>query len=88
MKAGYKDKNGLEIELFDVVQLSCNPHHGRYTVEFGEYTLENFMKTDRQNIHKGWYLTDGKEIVSLAYAMSQPTDYGSSKHSVEIIDVN
>ena len=88
MNTGYKDKNNIEIKLGDKVKISCNPYHGIYEVKFGEYTLKPFSKKQIEVPHLGFYLSNGKDIVSFLHVLKQPTDAFASTHSIEVIESN
>lgn len=85
MNTNYKDKNGKEIMLGDKVNIHANPYHGLYEVKFGRYRLKPFSKHQIEVPHLGFYLTNGEDIVSFMEVLEQPTGYGSSTHSIEVI---
>ena len=82
---GYLDDNQKPINVGCKVKIACNPYHGEYEVKFGEYKLRNWTKHDRQVIHCGLYLCNEENIISLAYAMTKPTGYFDSTHSIEVV---
>jgi len=86
MDTGYKDKNNIEIKLGDKVKISCNPYHGIYEVKFGEYTLKPFSKKQIEVPHLGFYLSNGKNVISFLHVLKQPTDSFASTHSIEVIE--
>lgn len=83
--SGYFDDKGIEINVGSKVYIACNPYHGEYIVKFGEYKHRNFTKHDRQVVHCGFYLDNDTCQISLAYAMTKPTGYFDSTHSIEVI---
>ena len=80
-----KDKNGNIIKLGDRVNIHANPYHGEYEVKFGEYQLEPFMKHQIEVPHLGFYLTNGKNIISFMNVIRQPKGHFASTHSIEIL---
>lgn len=82
---GYFDDKGFKINVGSKVYIACNPYHGEYIVKFGEYQHRNFTKHDRQVVHCGLYLDNGKDKISLANAMTKPTGCFNSIHMINIV---
>jgi hypothetical protein len=86
MKTNYQDKNGKDIVLGDKVNIHANPHHGVYEVKFGEYQLKPFSNKQIEVPHLGFYLSNGKDIVSLMHVLKQPTGSFTFTHSIEVVE--
>lgn len=82
---GYFDVNEREIISGDKVNINANPYHGEYEVKFGEYQLKMQSKHDSQVPHLGFYLTNGKNILSLMDVLKQKIGFGYSVQRIEII---